>query len=308
VSVSTETSQSVKPRLVFIHGATGPKKLSTWLSPLNNALAELGVSGWEPDEVASVDYMPMLRDGTIGAKLPGSSRPERVTRERDADFDQNRRELSARLAPHTRSKKPWGGRIPTPVSKSAAMVARRAMFERRAQLYLRRRNSVTTLVRDEAGAGELIVIGYSLGSVVAADLLRSLRSDQHLRLLVTIGSPLGQRDLWKKTIRGCEPFPKDRLDAWVNIYNTSDLVTSWSGVEPRLPDVIDVPIGRFGKKSPHRELLAPHKGSKMQIKRLQEQREWGMAQHKVRGYVRHRAFAEALAWALEDTATPEETQ
>jgi len=36
------------------------------------------------------------------------------------------------------------------------------------------------------GPGEFLVIGHSLGPVVAADLLTRLKSDQHVCLLITV--------------------------------------------------------------------------------------------------------------------------
>src|SRR3954469_15762309 len=119
------------------------------------------------------------------------------------------------------------------------------------------------------GPGEFIVIGHSLGSVVAADLLTRLGTDQHVRLLITIGSPLGAGD-WSGTWKTLDPFPFGKLDAWVNVYNPYDLVTGGVGLRKRTQRVIDIPIKSFAKP-------------------------WSFnAQHKIGPYVSHPAVAMAI--------------
>jgi endonuclease G, mitochondrial len=218
-----------------------------------------------------VNYKALLK----GQKDPAEvlhARPVEVSHERMAEFDANRRALADRLDPFKRRKKPWGG------LRAGAANNLRALwpeYRRTAEAYRTRRDLVRRHVREMAGPGDLIIVGYSLGSVVAADLLPFLRPDQHVRLLVTLGSPLGITGSWERTAAGLDPFPYDRLDAWVNIHNTSDAVTGWVGLERRIRDVVDVPIGDFGFG------LDPD------------------ARHKIRGYARHAALAAAVAWAVE---------
>lgn len=79
--------------------------------------------------------------------------------------------------------------------------------------------------------GDLIVVGHSLGSVVAYDLLTRLPDSYRVRLLVTAGSPLGypivQNNLLSKR-RGQKPaVPKvlPRTTAvWLNAYDVLDFV------------------------------------------------------------------------------------
>ena len=126
------------------------------------------------------------------------------------------------------------------------------------------------------GAGEFIVIGHSLGSVVAADLLARLSADQHVRLLITVGSPLGAGD-WSRTWKALKPFPFGKLDAWVNVYNPSDPITGGVGLRQRTRWTIDIPIGPF---MPSTSVLS---------------------QHKIGSYLSHPAVATAIQWAVGGT-------
>lgn len=271
-----------RPRLVFIHGTSGPKPVRKWLKPLKRTLEDLG-EHLDEVEVVKIQYMSLLKKPTPGPALEERRRVV-ITPAREEEFRRHRRSLAARLEQHARRKKPWGRKVPKGISKLGALAVRATVFNKTARRYLDLRGDVTAHIRDALGPGEFIIIGYSLGSVVAADLLSVLRTDQHVRLLVTVGSPLGQKGLWKRTARACRPFPKDRVDAWVNIHNTSDPVTGWVGLSRRFPDVIDVPIGGIVKPPLDRERHDPRKVA--------------MAQHKIRGYTRHPVLAEAVAWAL----------
>jgi hypothetical protein len=79
--------------------------------------------------------------------------------------------------------------------------------------------------------GELVVVGHSLGSVVAYDLLTRLGDPYPVRLLVTAGSPLGypvvQNNLLGK-IAGRRPAVPACLPkvpgAWLNAYDVLDVV------------------------------------------------------------------------------------
>ena len=83
--------------------------------------------------------------------------------------------------------------------------------------------------RLEAGGGPFVVIAHSQGSMVAYEVLRHLTKAQcDVRLLVTIGSPLGLaevQDVFRQWVGGSRlPVPKC-VDRWVNVADRLDPVS-----------------------------------------------------------------------------------
>ena len=95
------------------------------------------------------------------------------------------------------------------------------------------------------GHGEFIVIGHSLGSVVAADLLTRLAARSARSPLDHGREPVGRWRL-EPHLEELDPFPFGKLDAWVNVYNPWDPVTGGVGLRKRTRRVIDIPIKPFG--------------------------------------------------------------
>lgn len=77
---------------------------------------------------------------------------------------------------------------------------------------------------------DLLILGHSMGSIIAYDVLRSLRdSDKKVQRLVTIGSPLGLSNVKMKTQTEWDgkdgPFvPEVLRDGWANFSDRKDLV------------------------------------------------------------------------------------
>ena len=70
-----------------------------------------------------------------------------------------------------------------------------------------------------------VVIGHSLGSVVAYDTLRTRPSDQPVPLLVTLGSPLGLSAISQRLQPQPPGFPA-AVRRWVNIAAPDDVVAA----------------------------------------------------------------------------------
>lgn len=87
------------------------------------------------------------------------------------------------------------------------------------------------LERGAPGGGDLVVVGHSLGSVVAYDLLTTLPAEYRVRQFVTAGSPLGypvvQRHLIGSAGVGKPVVPAavpGCVAAWLNAYDVLDVV------------------------------------------------------------------------------------
>jgi hypothetical protein len=263
--------------LVFIHGVKGRKKRKSWLGPLNESLRDSGVGTIDRAEVPDIRYRRCLagkRD-----KQRYSTPVRSVDAEAKAAYTTNQLELRRLLRDFQRPSKAASAlaKVPRTARHHSAWIVRKIVPAfKDAERYRRRRERVCAEILTQMGPGEFIIIGHSLGSVVAADLLSRLGSHQHVRLLVTVGSPLGAGD-WSRTWKALKPFPFARLDAWINVYNPHDAVTGGVGLRQRTKWVIDIPIRQF---VPTNSVLA---------------------QHKIGPYISHPAVATAIRWAAGTT-------
>lgn len=86
----------------------------------------------------------------------------------------------------------------------------------------------TLIERIRAGGGPFIIVAHSQGSMIAYNVLRRLREDEcDVRLLVTIGSPLGMAEV-QDVMQGWIPDHKlvvpDCVKRWINVADTLDVV------------------------------------------------------------------------------------
>jgi len=90
--------------------------------------------------------------------------------------------------------------------------------------------------------GRLVIVGHSLGSVIAADLLRRLPVGLDVVGMVTIGSPLANANFDVDKLRETLKEPPTNLAWWVNFWNAPDRVAARRGVSSVFPWMIDFRI------------------------------------------------------------------
>ena len=90
--------------------------------------------------------------------------------------------------------------------------------------------------------GEIVVVGHSLGALVALDVIRHLPDRIDVPLLVTAASALARRNLPEDLASLNATFPYDRVGGWINIFNTADPVTRGLPIGLRFPQAIDVSV------------------------------------------------------------------
>jgi len=74
-------------------------------------------------------------------------------------------------------------------------------------------------------SGARVLIGFSMGTIVAYDVLRSEGAGLPVKAFLTCGSPIGLEPIHKRLLKdGPTAFPK-QLDLWVNIWNEDDVAT-----------------------------------------------------------------------------------
>lgn len=102
---------------------------------------------------------------------------------------------------------------------------------------------VHEVIKEIGTRRDLIVVGHSLGSMVALDLIAHLPRKIRIRRLVTVGSPLGALGMFRhhpEALLG--KFPYTQVESWVNLFSPSDLVTRGLGVSKLFPAATDVPL------------------------------------------------------------------
>jgi hypothetical protein len=84
------------------------------------------------------------------------------------------------------------------------------------------RNQIDHIVNTLLTEEPTIVIGHSLGSVVAYNILRTDTRKLQVPLFVTVGCPLAIRAIRSQLVP--ISFPKPPVDAWNNAFDTRDIV------------------------------------------------------------------------------------
>jgi pimeloyl-ACP methyl ester carboxylesterase len=118
-----------------------------------------------------------------------------------------------------------------------------------------RRRLLKELAGAAAQADKVVVVAHSMGTMVAYDVLRNCPECPLVDTLVTLGSPLGIREVQEELIaEGASDvdFPAAKLSRWINIYDPLDPVC---GADPRLANdyqpvdglsVVDVKESNWG--------------------------------------------------------------
>jgi pimeloyl-ACP methyl ester carboxylesterase len=86
------------------------------------------------------------------------------------------------------------------------------------------RSAALQAVRDLVGPETKVLIGHSLGSVVAYEAAHLLK--QPLDLLLTIGSPLGLQNVVYQRLRPQPPTFPPGLRRWVNVADPDDFIAA----------------------------------------------------------------------------------
>jgi hypothetical protein len=96
-----------------------------------------------------------------------------------------------------------------------------------------RKKLTDTLAAASAKADKVILVSHSMGTIIAYDVLRNCPDCVQVDTLITLGSPLGVREVQDELIavdaRQID-FPAEKLGNWINIYDPLDPVC---GADPR---------------------------------------------------------------------------
>lgn len=233
----------MNPWLVFLHGINAADDHG-WLEPLNAAITRFGHEAFAADRVLTPDYRAALRGETRGVRAPstlwkGLSKDERRPAEtayvsRMAFLESRVRPLANATPPPLRP--PDLDAIPS----IAGLLDDAGRYLRSADVRAAVQDIVVRSIASLPADTPIVIVAHSLGSVIAADVIKKVPAHVRVAALVTIGCPLGA--VAKFRSQDLDDFPFDRLHAWVNVYEPRDPVTGAKGISKHYPWAIDIPV------------------------------------------------------------------
>lgn len=233
---------SAGPVLLFLHGVGAGDVEDQWQVALSGALVRLGYPALSEDRWIAPKYAWALLNGDGKVRLP----PVTVKDLSKDDARANRRSFERR----TSAMEYRLGRHDDAPGQAVLDGAINIAFEtdpfKQARNYLRdeqARARVLTRVLDSLPAsGELVIVGHSLGSVIAADLLRRLPPSLRVVGMITIGSPLAAGAVNAIELREALAEPPANLDWWINFWNGFDPVAALRGLSSVMPWLLDLRV------------------------------------------------------------------
>ena len=228
-----------KPILLFLHGVGVGDPEGTWQAVLSGSFARLGYPALESEHIIAPQYSYALRHFDEKERLPGitTKQPTRddARRNRRA-FEQRTSSLEfrlGRLAPGSG----WVG------GETLVQLAFDLPPFKQAQNYLSdssiRAQVLNRILSKLPPAGKVLIVGHSLGSVIAVDLIRRLPPQLEVVGMVTIGSPLANGSVDVDDLRETLVEPPVNLGWWVNFWNAFDPVAAHRGLSSVFPWMLD---------------------------------------------------------------------
>lgn len=230
---------SDKPSLFFLHGVGTGDLEDTWRAALEAALTGVGYPGLDGVSVIAPKYPNTLIASdddfplpALTVKAPAGDHAKANRRE----FDRRESAIEVMLGKHDRGAD-WI--LGDPIADGALKIK---VF-RQAANYLKkprvRANVLTRVLAAVPHAGRLVIVGHSLGSVIAADVIRRLPGGIEIVGVVTIGSPLSSSTFHVEGLRNELKEPPTNLGWWVSFWNPLDPVTTHKGVSSAFPWMTD---------------------------------------------------------------------
>lgn len=233
--------------LLYLHGVrsgngNSQETQSRWKDPLFSKLREIGYEGLEKLRVIAPEYAHLFLDTEQKVSVPRFT----IDQLKGQDEADNRRQYEQRLSAleikmghnFLGSGKFYQDKLVGGVTNFGPL--------RQAKMYIENKNirgAVLDRILSELPAqGNIVIVGHSLGSVIAADLIRRLPVDLRVDGLVTVGSPLGSAYFGKNGIQKDLAQPPTNLEWWLNFWGTGDPVAASRGVSATIPWVLDLAI------------------------------------------------------------------
>lgn len=225
--------------LLYLHGVGSGDRGDAWKKVLLEGLAAAGLPGLDGVEVVAPKYPDVLRGSDADVALPPvtvADLPKDEARRHRRDVERRTAALEARIGHHDAGSGWRGGHGVVDIGLAVGPFAQAHNYLTKARV---RAEVLQQVLRRVPSAGRLVIVGHSLGSVIAADVIRRLPRDVEVVGLVTIGSPLGHARFDVAGVADGLASPPANLGWWVNCWNELDPVTSHRGVSAVVPWVLD---------------------------------------------------------------------
>lgn len=230
------------PVLLFLHGVGTGDVEDQWQLALSAALVRLGYPPLEEERWIAPKYAWALRGSDEKHRLP----PVTVKQPGKDDARINRRAFERRTSA---MEYRLGRHEDVPVWSVVNNVVDIA-FEtnpfKQAHNYLHdeqvRARVLTRVLAEVPTSGDVVIVGHSLGSVVAADVIRRLPAAVRVVGMITIGSPLASGQVGTTDLRDSLEEPPINLDWWINFWNGFDPVAALRGLSSVLPWLLDLRV------------------------------------------------------------------
>lgn len=225
--------------LLFLHGVGSGDQEDTWRESLDEALARLGYPDLSEINVIAPKYPNGLNGVDDDEPLPKVTvkalRGDDAKRAR-RESERRRTALEVMLGPDDRGNGIPGG------DRAAPVVAGTKKF-RQAKNYVEnpriRAWVLQRILRKLPQSGRVVIVGHSLGSIIAADLVRRLPVGLEVAGLVTIGSPIAHPFLHVDGLRDLLKDPPSNVAWWVNLWSRTDPVPAGRGASTLFPWILD---------------------------------------------------------------------
>ena len=233
---------SNEPILLFLHGVGDGNQDGDWMVGLTEILVRLGYPDLDRVRVIAPKYAHSLVGSDDDDPLPGLTikQPLREAAKKNRrDFERRIGAIEFRLGRHDRGNGRWGGDAVINLAVGLPPFIQARNYMKNPQI---RAQVLNRILKTLPESGQLVIIGHSLGSVIAADLVRRLPVGLDVAGMLTIGSPLANGNFDVDKLRETLKEPPTNLAWWVNFWNGHDPVAAHRGVSSVFPWMIDFRI------------------------------------------------------------------
>lgn len=235
-------------KIVFLHGIGNGDPDRGWLDGLNDALRAAGHPVVDDRMVIAPRYASLLNTEGLKAKEPKEHKGKRGGRSR-RDFELRQARVR-RLLQHDSGVTTFGfGRVPDNLAGAARNFGAKKLPVFDLPMVKRYVNddgcraTILGFLREQLPIrGEIILIGHSLGSVIAIDLLDQLPPNLRVRRFITIGSPANCAELYARRKHLLNKVPYDLVDDWSNFFSYGDPVPMGRGLAAMFPGAQDFAV------------------------------------------------------------------
>jgi len=238
------TDQSI---LLFLHGVGDGDRDNNWKASLTGTLTRLHYPDLDAVRVIAPKYAHALKGWDDRVRLPGETireLPREAAKKNRREFERRMGAIEFRLGRHDHGKAQFGA--DAFVDLGVGLGGAGVPSLKQAHNYLHdpqiRAQVLTRILENLPKIGKLTIVGHSLGSVIAADLVRRLPPGLEVTGLITIGSPLANGSFDVDKLRQTMKEPPTNLAWWVNFWNARDPIAAHRGVSSVFPWMIDFRI------------------------------------------------------------------